>query len=434
MPKVSLNARFVESIRPEDARVDYWDSDTLGLCLRVTKNGVKTWSIRYRPGGGRTGRHQRFTIGRFPDLGLADARKRARRLFVEIADGLDPAAEREAKRSGDDVEAFAGRWIDHLRDKGRAKADVWARMLEHDVIPVIGWMKPADVKRLHVRQIMDRMKKRGATIQTNRTFELVRAFFRWIGREYDDVLTADPTFGMRKPFDERPRERLLTDDELRRLWAALHSEREVKGRSRGGKAFTARKPLVTEPVRIAILLLMLAGQRASEVCEARVSEFDLAENVWRIPRERTKAQRGQEVPLSPAARALAERAIELADGSPWLFPAAFKVTKAAGGPIINTAANHALKRAAEAAGVEDVRVHDLRRLVASGVARLGFGDDVISALLNHAPKGVTARHYNRHRYEVEKRRALDAWAAHVAAIVEGRQPANNVRPLRRERA
>ncbi len=426
MPKASLTARFVESIRPGEGRTDYWDSDTLGLCLRVTRNGVKTWWIKYRVGGGRGGRQRVFRLGRFPDLALADARMRARRLFVEIGDGGDPAADRDARRSGDDVTAFAGRWIASLRDKGRKSADAWEVMLKRDVLPQIGRMKPAEVKRAHIREIVDRMKKRGATIQVNRVFEVVRALFRWIGREYDDVITADPSFGMQKPFDECPRERLITDAELRTLWTALESVREVNGRSRGGKAFAAMKPLVTEPVRLVIGLLMLTGQRSSEVGEARVAEFDLEEGVWRIPAGRTKAKRGQEVPLSAPASALVEKAIELGGGSEWLFPAAFKTKGGKGGPIFHTAANHAFKRAAAAAGVKDVRIHDLRRLVASGVARLGFGDDVIAAILNHAPRGVTARHYNRHRYQVEKRRALDAWAAHVEAVIEGRAASGNV--------
>lgn len=426
MPKVALNARYVETIKPEDTRVDYWDTDTVGLCLRVTPAGVKTWAIKYRVGGGRTGRQRRFNLGRFPEMKLADARERARKLFVRITDGYDPSADREAKRAGDDVQAFAGRWIDHLREKGRAKADSWERTLQYDVLPIIGRMKPAEVKRQHVRQIMDRMKKRGVTIQTNRTFEIVRAMFRWIGREYDDVITADPTFGMQKPFDERARERLVTDDELRAIWKALDSVRDVKGRSRAGKEFTASKALVTEPVCLAIKLLILTGQRSSEVTQARAAEINLEASTWTLPAERTKASRQHVIPLSGKAAELVGRAIELGGGSEWLFPAPFKIRKKGAGAISNTAPNHALRRVLKAAGVENVTIHDFRRLVASGIARLGFGDDVIGAVLNHASKSVTAKHYNRHKYEMEKRRALEAWAMEVMRLVGEAAPGNVV--------
>ncbi|RIK92185.1 MAG: hypothetical protein DCC73_13910 [Proteobacteria bacterium] len=429
MPKVALNARYVETIKPEDTRVDYWDTDTVGLCLRVTPNGVKTWAIKYRVGGGRTGRQRRFNLGRFPEMKLADARERARKLFVRITDGYDPSADREAKRAGDDVQAFAGRWIDHLREKGRAKADSWERTLQNDVLPIIGRMKPAEVKRQHVRQIMDRMKKRGVTIQTNRTFEIVRAMFRWIGREYDDVITADPTFGMQKPFDERARERLVTDDELRAIWKALDSVREVKGRSRAGNEFTASKALVTEPVCLTIKLLILTGQRSSEVTQARAAEINLEASTWALPAERTKASRQHVIPLSGKAAELVSRAIELGGGSEWLFPAPFKIRKKGDGAISSTAPNHALRRVLKVAGVENVTIHDFRRLAASGIARLGFGGDVIGAVLNHAGKGVTAKHYNRHKYEMEKRRALEAWAGEVARLV-GEAPAGNVVPIR----
>jgi integrase len=417
MPKVLLNSRFVESVKPEDVRADYWDADTLGLCLRVTPNGVKTWSIKYRVGGGRTGRQRRFTIGRFPDLKLADARIKARRIFTEVTDGADPSADREARRAGDDVSAYTARWIDYLRDKGRAKVDVWERMLNADVLPIIGRMKPDEVKRQHVREVMDKMKRRGATTQTNRTFEIVRALFRWIGREYDEVITADPTFGMQKPFDERPRERLISDTELLAIWKALDATQEVKGKSRGGTEFVATKALVTESVRLAMRLLILTGQRSSEVTQARVSEFDINGATWTLPAERTKANRQHIVPLSDAALELVKRAIEIGNESDWLFPAQFKIRSAKVEGISPTACNHALKRIQKLVKVDDVTIHDFRRLAASGIARLGFGDDVIRAFLNHAAKGITARHYNRHKYEVEKRRALDAWALEVLAIV-----------------
>lgn len=426
MPRVSLNARFCESVRPDSRLVEYCDAATPGLCLRVTPGGAKTWTLRYRPGGGRQCQQRRLRIGPFPAVSLAEARTAARDHVAAIAKGADPAAERDARRAGNDMQAFATMWVTSLRERGRHSSDTQQGILDRDVLPVIGRMKPADIRRAQVRQILDRVKARGVRTQANRTFEVVRALFRWIGREFDDVLDADPTFGMTKPFDEQPRDRLLTDDELHAVWHALKIRRKVMGRSRAGRRFSAEKALVTEPVQIALKLLILTGQRSSEVTQAQKSEFDLEAAVWTLPATRTKAGRRHTVPLSTQACDLAARATELAEGSPWIFPAPFTTRKRLGGPMSATACNHALARVLTVTEITDLRVHDFRRLVASGLARLGFGDDVIAAVLNHSPQGVTARHYNHHRYEVEKRRALEAWASCVDELVDDRKPVAHV--------
>ncbi len=101
MPKMNLNARFCESVRPENRLIEYWDAATPGLCLRVTPRGAKTWTLKYRPGGGRQCRQQRLSIGPFPAVSLAEARTAARDHVAAIAKGADPAAERDGRRLGE---------------------------------------------------------------------------------------------------------------------------------------------------------------------------------------------------------------------------------------------------------------------------------------------------------------------------------------------
>ncbi|MFN2446733.1 MAG: tyrosine-type recombinase/integrase [Vicinamibacterales bacterium] len=252
-----------------------------------------------------------------------------------------------------------------------------------------------DIKRRDVRDLLDEIAVR-APIMANRTLGLIRKMFNFaIEREW---LETNPCHMVKPPGDERQRDRVLSEDEIRSVWTAVERESAL--------IFTLFK------------LRLLTAQRGGEVQGAAWSEFDLTTGWWTIPGERSKSGLAHRVPLSPQALNLLKTWRETAGDSPWVFPSSRKT-----GPPI-THAQKAVERVVRTSGVQ-FRGHDLRRTAASLMVGVGVPRLVVSKILNHVETGATAV-YDRHGYDREKRTALDAWGRRVDAIVTNQAPANVV--------
>ena len=224
------------------------------------------------------------------------------------------------------------------------------------------------------------------------------------------LIAADPTAGLSRPHaGGKPRERVLSDAELALVWKASES--------------------LDYPFEGVVKMLILTGQRRSEISDGRWSEIDASAKLWRLPSERVKNKRGHEVPLSPQALALFE-ALPRIGGSPLLFTTNGKT------PVSGfSRTKHNLDAAiAELNGapIPPFVIHDIRRSVASGMAAIGVDLVVIERVLNHVSgsfAGIVSV-YQHHKFEPEMRRALERWGAHIERLVAG-EPENNVLPLRR---
>ena len=423
MPVKKLTARFVETVKGNGVeRVDYRDTDVRGLELRITPSGRKSWSLLYRTEKGRGATRRRMALGDFPSVDLEAARTEAKIHLGSIAGGSDPAAEQRRVSDKVTVREMGETYIAKHAKKNKRSWQGDETTLTKDVYPVIGDLRPKDVERAHIQKIVDRVIDRGSPIQANRVLALLSSLFRWAIGTYVDV---SPCYGFRKPTRERARERVLTRDELKIVWQRIEHGAE---RREKGQAVRMR-----EPLQIAAKLLMLLGQRSSEVTQARRDELDLKAGVWVIPAERSKNGRAHRLPLPDQAKALFARALTIADAdyavqmekhdhakpSPYVFPSPFGRGGRAWGvePVGESAVGHGLKRVLDKSGVEDVTPHDLRRTAATYMAELGIPEIHISAVMNHVRAGVTAKHYARYTYEAEKRQALDAWEAMLLQVV-----------------
>ena len=247
-----------------------------------------------------------------------------------------------------------------------------------------------DIKRRDVRELLDEIAAR-APIMANRTLALVRKMFNFaIEREW---LEANPCVMVRPPGEERQRDRVLSEDEVRRVWKVLDGE----------------SPLIA----VLFKIRLLTAQRGGELHGAAWSEFDLSRGWWTIPAERSKNGLAHRVPLSPQAVRILRKWLTAADDSPWVFPSSRKT-----GPHI-AHAQKAIERIVRASGV-NFRGHDLRRTAASLMVGAGVSRLVVSKILNHVETGVTAV-YDRHGYDLEKRAALDFWGRRLDQIVSGRR-------------
>ncbi len=386
MPR--LTEQFLRSLQPKSVRYEVPDNVITGLRITVQPSGVMSWVLRYRVGR----RQRKWSLGRYPSLGLADARDLAQEGHLKIARGGDPAAEKIERRTvlGDDsvaavVEAYNARECRALKSKETAN------LLRRDVVGAWGHRRLAEVRRAEVHALVDRCLDQGMPVRANKLLGVMRRLWRWaIARGFAD---ASPVEGIKPPHREVSRDRVLNDAELVAIWRAGEQ--------------------VGWPFGPILSLLVLSGARRTEVSGARWSEIDFKRRLWTIPRERRKGSvLAHDVPLSDAVIGIL-RALPRFD-SDFLFPA----QKRGKGHFSGYA--KAKERLDQLSGISGWRLHDLRRTVATGLQALGARLEVIDEVLGHASgsrAGIVGV-YQRHRFEKEKRAALDSWSRHIQGLLE----------------
>jgi len=394
MPAMRLTELAVSRIAPpRQGRLELADKQLPGLSCRVTPDGVKSFALRYRIGG----RQRRLTIGRYPTIKLAEARERAREALAQVERGVDPAAakaEGEAEAARNTVAAVVERFIAKRLARTKTGPGL-ARMLRADVVTAWGDRRLEDITRRDVRELVETVAER-APVVANRVLRYLRSLYAWAIA--NDIVTVDPTRGIERPHDERPRERALTEAEIKAVWQAFEQ--------------------MAYPFGVLGQLLLLTGQRRGEWAGAAWSELDLQRGVWSLPASRSKTGQGHLVPLVPEVLAILEQ-IPRIDGRGLLFPAN-KSTSV--NPI--SGFSKALRTAHRLSGVGSWHWHDLRRTCRTGFARLGITAAVGERILNHSDgtRSRIAAVYDVHAYQSEMRAALAAWSSEVNRIVSGGEP------------
>ena len=384
MPHAHFTARWVAAVpAPSQGQVDYFDQTPPSLGLRVAPSGRKTWFVMYRA----SGRLRRYTLGTYPAVSLADARQRATDARHSVAHGGDPA---QARRDGRQAPTVAELGAQYLELYAKVQKKSWredARTLHAEVLPVWGQRQASAITRREVMALLDALMAHGVPILANRTLALVRRLFNWaISR---DLLEHNPCQQVRAPGKEHPRERVLSAEEIRLVWAAC---------------------TVLPPVwDIYMKVTLLTAQRSGEVRTMQWDDVDLTTAWWTIPGTQAKNGRAHRVPLSAPVLALLHQCRTEDSLTSWVFPSPRLQQR----PITNVPQTARL--VADKAGVRYV-THDLRRTAASHMTSMGISRLVVAKILNHAEPGVT-KVYDRHSYDAEKRQALEAWGTQVLTLV-----------------
>ena len=394
MAATKLTDLTVRSIQTEGT---FADSVVPGLQLRVRASGAKSWSLRYR----KAGRRRRVTLGSYPKLGLAVARKAARSMIGEVAGGGDPAAEKKKERR---AETFGELTLLFLRYHASQKAEKtrheYERIIRYDLMPVWKNRKVKAINRVDVVNLLDKIQHdRKSPVQANRTRALLSKLFNFALER--GVVEFSPCQGISRPSKEAARDRVLSDEEVKVFWQSCEDE----------------GPVVSALFRF----LLLTGQRSGETRKAKWS--DIVDTVWTIPAENSKNGAEHCVPLSTQSSAILEQLMPWTGaGEAYVFASP---SNRSSGPI--KWLSHAVERVRRRYGFH-FTIHDLRRTAASGMGALGVDRVTLGKALNHktADSGVTAI-YDRYDRQREVGRALSKWGARVERIVTGQESAKVVR-------
>ena len=377
-----LSKRAVDAAHPEARTYRFWDADLKGFGLKVAPSGVKTFFVTYRAGSGRSAPKREFTIGRHGTLTADQARTEAERLLSSARLGSDPQDERARQR----VEATVAELCDlYLAEGCTTKKPMTVYVdrgrIQRHVKPLLGCKRVSAIGRDDIERFVrdvaagktakvEKTGKRGKAVvrggpgAATRTLGLLGAIFEFaIARK---MRTDNPVRGVKRFRDHRI-ERFLSAAELARL----------------GEAMTALQAEGMSATATAIVrLLALTGARRNEIVSLRRSEVDWDRSLLRLGDSKT----GQKVIPLGAAALETLRQMPVVEGSPYVFPS----TRDANRPFQSLP--KAWLNIRKRAGLDDVRLHDLRHSFASMGLLAGQALPMIGKLLGHSQVATTARY------------------------------------------
>ncbi|MER2520934.1 MAG: site-specific integrase [Bdellovibrionales bacterium] len=358
-----LTKRLIEAAEVRGKDYFVFDDELAGFGLRVFPSGRKVFSLQYRVGV----RTRRLKLGRYPAMTAEQAREKARQNLAAIHDGQDPMQAKHAFASCPDMKEFCQRFLEthvavHLKAGTRAR---YENVIKNHVLPSFGRLKVTEVTRVHALQLHFSMRKIPST--ANHALTILSKMFN---TAEDWGLRPDNTNPCRhiKKYKENKRERYLSAEEMRRLGETLRMAEEAR--------------LCSLYAVAAFRLLMLTGARLGEIRDCKWDYVRLDQGIIRLPDSKT----------GPKFIHLGRSAIDLLrdlprkEGNPYLICSDHHADK----PIYDLQTTW--QKIKKWAGIEDVRIHDLRHTFASNAVAMGMSLPMIGKLLGHTQTQTTARY------------------------------------------
>ena len=438
-----MNDKDINNASPKSKRYEIWDDQVKGLHVRILPDGAKSFHLRYKIGD----RYRKGKVGVYraanattTQTSLREARENAKAKLKLASKGIDPFLEVRLKVQQEEADALAKASRKTFAQLADDYIELYAKphlntvekiigMLERDVYPVIGAMALEDIKRQHISDIVTPIMKRGAKVQPNRVFEIVRQIFNW-GIEQGRVGDMEyvPTDRMKPPMPKPiSRDRFLSAQEIREVWSWLEQSERMNTLS-----------------QYVFKLILITGQRPGEVCQIQKSHISTHGNrhVWTIPAELHKNKVPHMVPLSEMAIEILQTVEDVKQeldsprrtnreprfiNSPFVFPSPQKLGRSFSRSTLNTILNRARKNEMT---LERWAPHDLRRTCGTHITGMvKESRQIMDQVLGHKDGKVGAV-YDRYAYFDEKCRALDGWSRELRRILDGAEPAKVI-PLYR---
>lgn len=373
---MTLNDRQIKNAKPQEK--PYKLADGGGLYLYVTPKGTKSFRLKFR----FDGKEQVLTIGKYPHVSLSEARAMAETAKTQIAQGINPAAQKQAEKQQaqeaalNTFAAVAKEWHRVHQCSPNHAARIW-RYMETDVLPHIGSLQLDEIRVSDIQALLERVMARNV----GNTAEKIR---QWIGVVYDYAAQRELT-------ERNPAKRLKGFVEKRET---VH--RRALPLSELETFYQRLKEARIDPAnRIALLLLTLTFPRSNELRGAQWGEIDFQAAVWTIPKERMKMKREHKIPLSTWSLELLHELHAITGQGTQLFPSRTKI----GGYISENTLNKIIERI----GFKELTtLHGFRSLASSTLNEKGFNPDAIELQLAHQPSDKIRAAYNRADYWQER--------------------------------
>lgn len=440
-----LKAAAVATATGERRTLELADRICKGLRVRASYGGSVAFYLIYRPRGER--KLKRLLLGKYPSIGIAEARRRGKAQGGKVADGIDPIAQKkaeaaEAKRKAEDaaataaaiasritVEKVADKFLHekrHLRWEPRYRSMLEFNLTKPKLPEMqLGLASKAadDLTAADIDRVIEAIQRRGSEVQARRVYEVIRAMFRWAAKK--KIIGSNPLDAVSAPKNAEARKRFLSVLELRTFWTTL-AEWDRLWTIKAEEA-----PPIPQAAIRALRLQLLLATRIGEVSGMKKSELSADGYSWTIPAVRCKNGEEHTLPLPPLAREIIAAAVKASNHPSLVFPVHARGGAEYAGLRSDVIAGH-MTTVQEHFGFTDpdgkpapIVTHDLRRTAATYMRKAGVSSDVVSAILNHKSeraKSVLETHYNQDRLLYPMREALTKWEALLADVAAGQDP------------
>lgn len=392
MPTRKLTDSYIRNFENPAKRTEVYDTLVTGFAIRITKNGTRSFIYRYRFGG----KVKRYTLGRYPKLGLSAARDDARELAYKVSKGFDPIM--EVKDRIQDSEYTISDLADYFKKrylplKAKSTQKTYKSRIDSSIVPALGHIPVKLLSKRHIVKFLEKIAfDDDQRTNSNRTRAVLSSMFSFAVEK--DLVDFNPVRSVKKLAKENTRDRIYSDEEIQSLWMAFEVQRE--------------------PVRSLLKMLLLNGQRLTETREMKWSQIN--DDVWTLAQTNTKNSLTHLIPLSDLSIEILDSLKSYSGKAEYVFLA----------PRIGKGAIPSLSRVPyrirDISGIEDFRFHDLRRTVGTNISRFNYSRVVAGKILNHqqlaGDSHVTAI-YDRYNYMDEKKEALQCWADHLKSLING---------------
>ncbi len=373
----------VRSVKPSDRPRKLKDSR--GLYLQVMPKGGRYWRFNYR----FEGKQKTLALGTYPDVSLVKARSRLQEARERLADGIDPAADKQATNKP--FESVAREWYARWKAGRNERHTVYVlRRLEVDVFPQIGTRQVPGLSASDFRDVAQRIERRGAMDIARRVLQTCGQVMRYA--VINDLVAHNPVAEVKPADILKPRKR--------RNYPRVGAK-ELPALLRAMDGYVG-----SEHTRLALQLMALTFVRTSELIGARWPEFDLKEGRWDIPAERMKMKTPHIVVLSTQAKALLERLKEISFSRELVFPGDVNSAK----PMSNNTLLFALYRLGYRSRMTG---HGFRGVASTILHEQGWPHEHIELQLAHQERNAVSAAYNHALYLEPRARMMQAWADHL---------------------
>jgi integrase len=385
--------REIKNLKAGEKRYTKMEETSYGngtLGIRVSPNGNKAFILRYF----FRGKDKLLTLGQYPKITLAEARERSAAIAKQIDDNIDPIENigvTECKKVKDLCALFYEKWS--IPRKKSYKQD--ERIIKKYINPVIGHMNIHEVKRAHIKKLLEDMNK--TPIMANLTLSVIRKMFNFAIEE--EITEVNPAQLMREPYAKKSKTRVLNDNEINLFWNNFTNVDE--------------RPKIDKTTALALRMCLVTAQRQGEITGMKWSNIE--GDFYLLEPEFSKNDLPHKIPLSFLAREIIKEAEKYKCGE-YIFPS-FKLGKFRGKRLNTSTLSLAINKQLRFVDVPAFTPHDLRRTAATILASMKIRIEVISALLNHKQAGITSI-YVRHAFDSDKLEAVNLLAEKINGLIK----------------